>query len=167
MSDLPLHPALVHVPIGLAALLPLLALGLGWAIHHRQALPRKAWIVVVGVLAIMLAGCLASMNTGEDEEDRVESVVPEAVIEEHEERAEAFTWAVGICLAVALGSLVVPSGRLSHVLAAVTILGSLVVAGLSYRVGHAGGTIVHRHMVQPSLQAPGGGPVPAARDDDD
>jgi uncharacterized membrane protein len=39
MSNLPLHPALVHLPLGLAVILPLLALGLTVA-ARRESLQR-------------------------------------------------------------------------------------------------------------------------------
>lgn len=172
MTGLPLHPALVHIPVGLAMVLPLFAIGLAWAIHHRKALPRKAWVVVVGLLAVMMGGALASMQTGDEEGERVERVVAESVIETHEERAEAFTWAVGLVLAVALAALVIPSERVSHALSLGTAAGSLVLVALAFLVGHAGGTIVHGHMVQTALQSPTTGVALAAgggdsQDDDD
>ena len=48
------------------------------------------------------------MNTGEREEDRVERVVPEAALEQHEEYAEQFVWATGFTLVLAG---LVPSGE--------------------------------------------------------
>lgn len=62
----PLHPKLVHVPIALAAIMPMLASGLLLA-WQQGWLPRRAWTV-----ALLVGGVLAALNTGEVDAEEVE-----------------------------------------------------------------------------------------------
>jgi uncharacterized membrane protein len=143
MGNLPLHPAIVHLPLGLAFVIPLLALGLTFAMW-RGWLPGRTWILLVGLQAVLLGGGLLAMNSGEREEERVERVISESPIEAHEEAAEQFVWATGIVLALAAAGLLLPERRRRHAALAVTA-GSLVVAALAIRTGHAGGELVYAH----------------------
>lgn len=143
MSTLPLHPALVHVPLGLAFVAPLLALGLVIA-YRRGALPRGAFAILVGVQLLLFAGGLLAMQAGERDEERVERIVGERALDTHEERAEVFVWSAGVVLAGAAAILVVPAGAVGAVAAAV-LAGTLAVAGLAVLTGEAGGALVYEH----------------------
>lgn len=144
MTSLPLHPAIVHLPLGLAFIMPALAIGFGWALWTGRVRPR-AWMALVALQTILFGAGLAAMKSGEQEEERVEAVVPHAALEQHEEYAEQFVWATGLTLG--LTALVVAFGRARamRALSAAAIAGTLVVAGLAVRVGHAGGQLVYVH----------------------
>ena len=160
----PLHPALVHLPLGLALATPLLAAGIALA-AWRGLLPRRAWIAVVALQALLVAGGVAALVTGEEDGERVEKLVGEDPVEAHEERAEAFVWAAGAVLAAAAAALVVPA-RAAGALAALSLAGMVAVAGLAIRTGQAGGELVYRHGAARAF-APGvagGGPAPKADD---
>ncbi len=58
----------------------------------------RAWVFMVALQALLLASSLVAINTGRAEEDRVENVVQEAALEQHEEAAEQFAWAGGATL---------------------------------------------------------------------
>ncbi len=64
MSSLPLHPALVHLPLGLAFVMPFLAVSLAWALWVRRV-PRLTWAIVVALQTVLLAGGLVALRTGE------------------------------------------------------------------------------------------------------
>jgi len=154
MGALPLHPALVHLPLGLAVLAPLLVAGLGWAVWTER-LPRAAWLVVVLMTVAMAGGGYAAMLTGQDEEEVVEDVVPEAAIHEHEERAEMFVWAAGVTAVLALlGAALKPRGARRAAIAA-TFVGTLAVAGLGWATGEAGGELVYVHGAASAHTSPG------------
>jgi hypothetical protein len=85
------------------------------------------------------------MNSGEREEDRVERVVPEAALEQHEEYAEQFVWATGVTLVLAGLVLVSRKRSLNRSLTLATVAGTAIVAAAALRVGHAGGRLVYVH----------------------
>lgn len=144
MTSLPLHPAVVHVPLGLAFIIPALAIGFAWAVWSGRVRLR-AWIVIAGLQAVLFGAGLLAMNTGEREEDRVEAVVPDTALDRHEMYAEQFLWATGITLVLAGLVPVLRQRAVSRVLMSATIAGSLVVAAAAVRVGHAGGQLVYVH----------------------
>jgi uncharacterized membrane protein len=144
MDSLPLHPAIVHLPLGLALVMPLLAGAAAWAIRTNR-LDAKAWIAIVVLQALLLGSAFAAMRTGEGEEDRVESVVQGRLIHQHEELAEQFVWGVAITLGLAALVLVARRSAAARVLPPVVVLGTIVVLGLGLRVGRAGGELVYVH----------------------
>lgn len=138
----PLHPALVHFPIVLALLAPLVALAVLIAIRTGRA-PAKAWLAVVLLQALVVGTGWLTAETGEEEEERVERVVSEEPIEAHEEAAERFLWLAGAGLVVS-GAGLLPGGLGSagRALALIVSLGGAVAVA---QVGHSGGELVYRH----------------------
>ena len=149
---MPLHPAIVHFPIALAVLLPLVGAVLlaGW---WAGWWPRRAWVVAPLLAALLTASAFVAVRTGESEEERVEGAVPEAAIETHEERAESFAWFTLVPLVLAATAAVLPGERVSRGLAGATILAGIASAGLVFAVGHAGGRLVYEYGV-PTTDAP-------------
>lgn len=168
MNDLPLHPAIVHVPLGLALVIPLVALGLLWAIW-RNKIGARAFVIAVAMQAIVVVAGFAAMRAGEHDEERVESVVPESAIEEHEEAAELFVVSSGITLALGIGALALAVRRPSAArgLMAATALAGVVAAGLGVHAGEEGGKLVYQHQAARAL-APASAPLagPIDRDGD-
>lgn len=138
----PLHPAVVHFPIALVVLLPVVALTTLFFMRGRAG-RRRLWIIPVAVAAALTLSAWVAVETGEDQEERVEEVVGETALHTHEEAAERFLQLSGVLLLVAgaglLGGVV---GTSTRVLATVGSLG-LVAAGL--QVGGSGGELVYRH----------------------
>ncbi len=144
MEALPLHPKLVHLPIALAVLMPLLTSGLLLA-WWRGWFPKRTWVLVVAAQAALLASGIVSMRTGEDDEERVERIVPESFIETHEEAAEVFVWGSGVVLALALLPFLLNRPGAARVAGLGTAACTLVVLVLGFRVGESGGDLVYRH----------------------
>jgi uncharacterized membrane protein len=138
----PLHPAVAHFPMALAPLMPVLALLAILAIQ-RDWLPVRAWAAIVLLQALLVGFAWFSIETGEEQEDRVEKVVERDVIHEHEEAAEAFIIAAAIAL-VAMGAGLLPerNGRLGRI--AGTVL-AVVVFALGANTGRLGGALVYEH----------------------
>jgi uncharacterized membrane protein len=171
MQELFFHPKLVHVPMALGVLMPLIAsfLLLAW---WRTWLPPRAWFLAVALQAILLGAGVLALQTGEAEEDRVERFVPERFIEQHEEAAEAFVWASGGVLAIMLLAAALRSRKARLPTAAAATVGTLLVLGLGYRTGQAGGSLVYEHGAAQAYAPSGTAPatndrVPAAEDHDD
>jgi len=138
----PLHPAVVHFPIVLAVLLPLFVVGALWAIR-RGTEPVRAWSVPLAMAGLLLVSAFAAMRTGEAEEDRVEAVVPEGVLHEHEEAAERFLVLSGVLLLVAGAGLL--RGNVGSAARLLTAAGSLGLLVAGAQVGAAGGELVYEH----------------------
>lgn len=161
MDALLFHPKLVHVPMALGVLMPLIAGGLLLA-WWRKWLPQRAWFLAVGLQVILFGSGILALRSGEAEEHKVERVVAERFIEEHEEAAELFVWASGGVLAVMLLGGALGSRRAAFPAAAAATLGTLLVLGLGYRTGQAGGSLVYEHgaaqayigAAAPSAEAP-------------
>ena len=137
----PLHPALVHFPIVLMVLLPLIAAGALLAIR-RGAAPARAWLLPFATAAALSGSAWLAVETGEREEEAVEEVVPETSLHQHEEFAERFLLLSAAVLAITAAGLV--RGAAGRVARGLTLAGSLALMGLGVQVGHSGGTLVYR-----------------------
>ena len=172
MNSLPLHPAIVHIPLGLAMLMPVLAAGFAWAIWSGR-LGLRAWLAIVALQGLLVGSALIAINTGGAEEERVERIVPESPLHQHEEFAEQFAWASGAAMVLSALVLLGRRSTVSGPLIAVAVLATVAVAGLGLRVGHAGGQLVYSHNAASAYASaaiqPGSSPAlnRGDRDDDD
>jgi len=144
METVLFHPKVVHLPIALGLLMPLVA---GWAVvallRGGVGAARQWWLAVV-LQAVLVGSAMVSMKTGEHEEERVEDLVGESAIHEHEEAAEGFVWGAGAVLAlmVTAGALH-GRARWSETIAGLATIGTFAVLFLGYRTGAAGGHLVY------------------------
>ena len=166
----PLHPAVVHLPIALAVLVPVLAL-LGAAAIQARWLPARAWLAVVLLQALLVGSGWLALETGEAQEERVEEVVAERHIEDHEEAAERFQALALLGLGVVAAGLL-PAGA-GGVGRGIAVLATLAVLAAGVQVGHSGGDLVYRHgaanayVVAGGMGGSGAGPHGGHDDDDD
>jgi uncharacterized membrane protein len=137
----PLHPAVVHLPVALAVLLPLFVLGALWYIR-RGAPVRSTWSAAVVLMGLLVVSAFVAKQTGEQEEDRVERVVSERSIHTHEEAAELFVLVTVAVLAIGLVGLA--SGRIGNAGRLAAALGTAAILGAGWNVGQSGGMLVYR-----------------------
>lgn len=142
MDTLPLHPKLVHLPIALAVLMPLISAGLLFA-WWRDILPRRAWWLAAALQLALVAGALVARASGESDEERMEARVGEAAIEAHEEAAGVFTVAAVASLVVIGAAALIRTPRVARGVAAAGVATTLAVLALGYHVGQAGGALVY------------------------
>lgn len=148
----PLHPAIVHFPIAFSVVVPFMIV-ISLVLMRKGKSVTTAWIPVFGLVALMFVGALVSKNTGENEEEKVEEVVPENAIHDHEEKAELFTILAGVLLAIsAAGFLPAKWGRSARYLTAAM---SLVVLFAAYQTGETGGDLVYEHGAASAYVGPG------------
>lgn len=141
---MPLHPAIVHLPIGIAIVMPILTLLATIAIQ-RHWFTRKIWfIVTLGHLVILGTGFVA-LQTGENEENKVEPYVTESQIHFHEEKAEVFLWASGLTLAMSIAALAIRSSRFVVAARIVTIMLAFSTTVLALDAGRSGGELVYKY----------------------
>ena len=138
----PLHPAVVHLPIALAILIPLVA-AFALAAARFGFVPARGWAFVVLLQLLLVGSGWLALETGEDQEERVEKVVAERHIEDHAERAERLLIGAGLALLV-IGAGLAP-GRIGDLARPLGLVLSLGVAGLAADVGHSGGTLVYQY----------------------
>jgi uncharacterized membrane protein len=160
----PLHPALVHFPLALAGLIPLFVIGAIVAMRRGVA-ARRAWSLVVALLALLAASSFLAVKTGEDEEDVVEEIVDEDAIHVHEERAEMFRNLA--LLTLVLGAVGLVSGKVGGFSRGAATGMSFVLAGLAWGVGESGGDLVYVHGAANAYIEQSGPAMPAEAEHDD
>lgn len=138
----PLHPAIVHFPIVLGLVLPLLALiailraGMGTP-------PGTAWRPVVVVAFLMLVCGFVALRSGQAQEERVEPVVGHDPIELHEHNAERLLWLSALGFVVSLAGL--GKKRLGGAARGLTLLVMVVGALQLIWTAQSGGALVYEH----------------------
>lgn len=138
----PLHPALVHFPLALAGLIPLFVIGAMFAIRRGVA-ARRAWSLVVAMMALLAVSSIVTVKTGEDEEEVVEEVVDEDAIHVHEERGEMFRNLALVTLLLAAAGLA--TGKVGSFSRGAASGMAFVLAVLAWGVGESGGDLVYEH----------------------
>lgn len=153
----PLHPAVVHFPIVLTFLLPIVALVALWRIR-RGTPARSTWAFVVATAAALSLSTWLAVETGEADEERVEPAVGEAPLEGHEESAKRFlALSAGVLLLTSAGLVQGRFGATARHVATAGAVGLIVAAA---QVGHSGGELVYRHGAAAAYtQTAGGGEI--------
>ena len=168
MLPQPLHPAIVHFPIAFAVILPAtIAWGLFQA--RRESGFLSSWLPSLAIAILLAATATIAVETGEDQEDRVEPFVVEEILHDHEEAGEMLQ-RVAITLAIVLGIAVIPAlpSQLALVLQISTLVASLALLPLLWRAGHSGGELVYTHgAAQAYVQGASAPPNQAGSDHDD
>ena len=140
----PLHPFFIHVPLGLAVLIPFLSIGLLLA-WWKGWFPRRIWIIATVFHAVFTLSTFIAMQTGERDEHIAERAVSEELIHEHEEHAERFLWStVGILLLSLIGAVAKDEKAARRFALGATVL-TLGSAFLAFETGEHGGELVYEY----------------------
>lgn len=158
----PLHPALVHFPIALAAILPIVAI-VSLVLIQRRRSPTRSWIWVVIAAALLFGSAWIAARTGEAQEERVEEIVPESALHEHEEAAELFLILSGVSVLLFAAGLA--RGRAGSIARYAGVAAALVLVTAGYRVGSLGGDLVYEHGAAQAYVQPSTSETPSADDD--
>lgn len=139
--DLPLHPFVVHIAIGLALGVALLAptILLAWA---RDILPRRCWWLVPGLQAVLLISALAAVRSGEVASLDVRDFLELERIDRHEARGDAFAVVALATLALGIGAGLQREERRARRVAWAAVVGTVAQLALGAATGHAGGHLV-------------------------
>jgi uncharacterized membrane protein len=139
----PVHPLIVHFPMALTFILPVLILVFAFMIKANKMTP-KAWLIIVGLqLAVVISGYV-SLETGETEEHNVEKVLSKSLIHEHEEAAEVFVGSTVLALVLSIGAFFIRKELGFPVKLVVAGIG-LISCYLAYETGKLGGELVYKH----------------------
>ena len=139
------HPALVHLPLGLALVVPIVALItlIAWSLGKAN---QRNWLIVILLQGMLTVGGFVAAQAGEEaEEEAEEEGVPEHMIEEHEEYAELFVrTSMGVLLLFGIvGFLPEDKEKIALGLGALATAGSGLVLAFAIETGEHGGEIVH------------------------
>lgn len=139
----PLHPSIVHIPIVLTFIMPILILAFAWMVKTNKMAP-KGWLLIVGLqLAVVISGYV-SLETGETEEHTVEKVVNKEYIAAHEEAGEIFVGSAVLALVISIAAFFIRKELQFPIKLAILAI-SVVSAILAYRTGKLGGELVYKH----------------------
>jgi uncharacterized membrane protein len=139
----PFHPLIVHFPLALTFVVPILVVIFAIMIRMNKMNP-KSWLIIVGLQMVIVGTGYIALESGETEEDQVEKVVSKSLIHEHEEAAEVFVGSAVVALVLSIAAFFVRK-EIGFPLKIVISLIGLVSCYLSYRTGHLGGELVYKH----------------------
>ncbi|MBC86828.1 MAG: hypothetical protein CL677_06570 [Bdellovibrionaceae bacterium] len=143
-ENIPLHPAIVHLPIGLVLILPIVTLIL-MTFFFRGSISKQILLVIVALHGVLVGSTYIALETGENEEHVVEKVISESLIEGHEERAESFMAGTVVVFLMSLALIGHSLGLPPKPVLSVVLLGQFALVLLGYKVGHSGGELVYIH----------------------
>lgn len=148
----PLHPMIVHFPVVLSVLLPFAAFGALYAIKSG-ARPMRAWGVTIAMATALTLSAWVAVETGEDQEEKVEDVVGESRLGAHAQAGQTLLFtSVGVLAVLALGLMPGDRGRLARTVGAA---GTLAMGAMAYQVGHSGGEMVYKYNAASAYSVPG------------
>ena len=139
----PLHPLIVHFPMALTFVLPVLIVIFALMIRSNKMSP-KAWLIITGLQLAVVATGYISLETGETEEHTVEKVVSKKLIHEHEEAAEIFVGSTVLALVLSIAAFFLRK-ELGFPLKLAIAGVCLISCFLAYRAGQLGGELVYIH----------------------
>lgn len=156
-----LHPAVVHLPLGLAVVLPVLAL-LGLWLHFKRrdesAVFARFWLALMVCLLASSVGAYVAHETGEAGENAIGKSLPEGVLELHEKYSLIFSSFLYAATAVAALTFFLRDRLKGYAILLVTALCSAALfAGLL--TGNAGGELVYKHKAANYLNPQSGEPM--------
>lgn len=143
MQGVPFHPVIIHFPLAITFILPVLVLVFALFIKNNKMAP-KAWLIIIGLQLFTTVTGYISLESGEKEEDAVEKVVEKKFIHEHEEAAEIFVGSTVLALVIGIAAFFVKR-ELQFILQMVIVAISLVSCFLAYRTGKLGGELIYQH----------------------
>lgn len=159
-----LHPAVVHLPLGIAVVLPILALLAAWLYFRRRdsgAAFTRFWLALVICLVAASVGAFLAHETGEAGEHAIGKSLPEAAIELHEKYATIFS--ILLYTATAVGVFVFfAKGRLKSYAILLVALLSAAALYVGILTGNAGGELVYQHKAANYLMPESAPPPPPA-----
>jgi uncharacterized membrane protein len=141
---MPLHPALVHLPLGLALVVGPMLVGLLW-LERRAPAERGPWWMGALLSSVLAVSALAASSAGEDEALRLADRLPASALAAHDDAAGLFTAVAVLAALLALAAGVAAQTRPRRALQLAAALLALLLLPLAWRAGQAGGALVWKH----------------------
>jgi hypothetical protein len=148
---MPLHPAIVHIPLVLCGLTPIVAAFLAWRTWRGHG-DRRAWLVAIALQLVIVIGAYVAANAGSSDAHAIGGAVPRDAIHEHAQAAGWFEWAADATLALLVAAAALRDKRSAIAGFAAAAVATVTVA-IAFRVGHLGGEIVFEHDAPAALKS--------------
>lgn len=153
--QVPFHPIIVHFPIALTFILPLLILVFAFMIKSKK-MPHQTWLIIIGLQLFTTATGYIALDSGENDEDAVEKVLDKKLIHEHEEAAEIFVGATVVALVLSVAAFFLKT-EIQFIAQLVVCFVSLTSCYLAYNTGSLGGELVYVHGATNAYEKGSGG----------
>ncbi len=141
--SLPNHPKIVHVPMALCLLMPMVGMLIWFGVRRDWFTPR-VWLIAAFLQGATLAGGLAALQTGGEDGEKVEGYASEEALTTHEDRASWFLYVAGANFLLCGVTFLLQRDRgLQQRIGAFAIVGLLAGTYAGIRVGDAGGRLVY------------------------
>jgi uncharacterized membrane protein len=141
--QVPFHPVMVHLPIALSFILPILILVFAFMIKS-QKMSHQAWLVIIGLQITATVTGYIALDSGEKEEHAVAKVMDKKHIHQHEESAEIFVGSTVLALVISIAAFFLRK-PIQFYLQLGTALIALISCYLVYQTGSSGGELVYRY----------------------
>lgn len=140
---LPFHPSIVHLPIVVSLILPVLVLVFALMIKSHKMAP-KAWLIIVGLQLFTTATGYLALESGEAEEEVVTKVVEKKLVSAHEEAAEIFVGSTVLALVLGIAAFFIRKEYQFHLQLLIAFI-SLFSTYQGLVTGGLGGDLVYKH----------------------
>ncbi|HXH76445.1 MAG TPA: DUF2231 domain-containing protein [Bacteriovoracaceae bacterium] len=155
---LPFHPTVVHLPIVVSFLLPVLVLAFAFMIKTNKMAP-VSWLIIVGLQAFVTGTGYIALESGEAEEHAVEKVVAKKLISAHEEAAEIYVGSTVLALVLGIAAFFIRKEFQFHLQMTIAVA-SLMSCYLAYKTSVLGGDLVYKHGAASAYKTEPGAPAP-------
>ncbi len=140
---LPWHPFIIHFPLALTFLLPIGIL-LQAILIKKNLISPKAWIGIILIQMVITGTGYLAMETGEDDEKIVKTVVEKKYIHEHEEAAEKYVGVSVLTLSLSVAVYFLAPALQLPIRLGILLL-SFLACYFAYDTGYRGGELVYVH----------------------
>ena len=151
--DAPFHATFIHVPIGLALILPLVAGAVAYA-YWRGEVRERGWALAVALQGLLVLSVLASIHSGAGDAGRVADIVPARFVAAHRLSGQLFLYGAAATLLVMASALVLRQPALRKAMVVLSLAGTAAVSGLAVRSGRIGAELVYAYGGAQAFQAP-------------
>ncbi|MGE0550542.1 MAG: DUF2231 domain-containing protein [Kofleriaceae bacterium] len=140
---LPMHPKMVHIPIALCIVMPMV-ITMVWFGIQRGWFTSRTWLLCAALQGVLFVSALGALQSGKDDGAKVEGYASEDALETHRDRASWFVYVAGLNLMLSASVALLPIARnRQQLLGAIAIVASLGGTYAGYLVGDAGGRLVY------------------------
>ncbi|MBT4790300.1 MAG: hypothetical protein HON90_01910 [Halobacteriovoraceae bacterium] len=144
MGELPIHPGVVHLPIGIVFVLPFL-LSLYIIFFKKKLLERSGFVIILVLYGLLTISSVISIKTGENEISAVKNVVAQQHVNTHENEAQNFLVVTLLALVTGISTLVVNSLRYFQIGLIFNFFIQILLIYFAIQVGHTGGVLVYKY----------------------